>query len=262
METRKIISTLFISILVAAIFVAPGRTQADENAAKSILKSMSDYIGSQKTIEFTFDSGIEIITPQLEKIQFTNSGEARVNRPNKLWANRIGGHADVTMFYDGETVSVYGKHINGYFQADAPASIDELVHALREGHGVSLPGADLLLSDSYTVLSERVMEAKYIGRSIIGGKQCDHLAFRNFDTDWQIWVEVGEKPIPRRMVITSKTMNSAPQYTVDIRNWKTSTATTDESFVFSPPAGAKKLSDEELIELDELPPGLPEGGKQ
>jgi hypothetical protein len=46
-----------------------------------------------------------------------------------------------------------------------------LVHALREGHGVSLPGADLLLSDSYTVLSERVMEAKYIGRSIIGGKQ-------------------------------------------------------------------------------------------
>jgi hypothetical protein len=75
-------------------------------------------------------------------------------------------------------------------------------------------------------------------------------------------VEAGEKPIPRRMVITSKTMNSAPQYTIDIRNWKTNAATTDESFVFTPPAGAKKLNEEELIELDELPPGLPEGGKQ
>ncbi len=262
METRKSLSTLFISIFIGAIFITPKISHADENAAKSILKSMSDYIGSQKTIEFTFDSGIEIITPELEKIQFTNSGEAKVNRPNKLWAHRIGGYADVTMFYDGKTVSVYGVHINGYFQTDAPASIDELIHSLREGHGVSLPGADLLLSDSYTVLSERVMEAKHIGRSIIGGKQCEHLAFRNFDTDWQIWVEAGEKPIPRRMVITSKTMNSAPQYTVDIRNWRTSTATTDDSFVFIPPAGAKKLNEEELIELDELPPGLPEGGKQ
>jgi hypothetical protein len=127
METRKILSTLFISIFIAAIFVTPETSHADENAAKSILKSMSDYIGSQKTIEFTFDSGIEIITPELEKIQFTNSGEAKVNRPNKLWAHRIGGYADVTMFYDGKTVSVYGKHINGYFQTEAPANIDMLV---------------------------------------------------------------------------------------------------------------------------------------
>lgn len=262
METKKILSILFISIFIAAVFVVPEKAQADENAAKSILKTMSDYIGSQKTIEFTFDSGIEIITPELEKIQFTNSGEVKVQRPNKLWAHRIGGYADVTMFYNGKTVSVYGKHINGYFQTEAPATIDALVYELREGHSVALPGADLLLSDSYTVLSERVMEAKYIGRSIIGGKECDHLAFRNFDTDWQIWVEVGEKPIPRRMVITSKTMNSAPQYTVDIRNWKTNISITDKRFVFAPPAGAKKLNEEELIELDELPPGLPEGGTQ
>ena len=36
-----------------------------------ILKSMSDYVGSQPTIRATFDSDIEVITPQLEKIQKT-----------------------------------------------------------------------------------------------------------------------------------------------------------------------------------------------
>jgi hypothetical protein len=44
-----------------------------------------------------------------------------------------------------------------------------------------------------------VREAKYIGRGIIDRRECEHLAFRNHDTDWQLWVEVGEKPIPRKL---------------------------------------------------------------
>ena len=80
-----------------------------------------------------------------------------------------------------------------------------------------LPGADLLLSNSYDALVAGVKEAKHIGRGVIDGRECEHLAFRNFDTDWQLWVEVGEKPIPRKLVITSKTLNSAPQYTLRVK---------------------------------------------
>jgi len=32
---------------------------------------------------------------------------------------------------------------------------------------------------------------------------------------------VGEQPVPRKLVITSKTLNSAPQYTLRIKDWKT-----------------------------------------
>jgi hypothetical protein len=172
----------------------------------------------------------------------------------------MGGYADVEMFFDGKTVSVYGKHINGYAQFEAPGSVDDLIHALRQGHGVALPGADLLLTNSYDLLVADVQEAKHIGRGVIDGVECDHLAFRNFDTDWQIWVEAGQKPIPRKLVITSKTLNSGPQYTLRVKSWKTDVAPEEKDFVFSPPAGAEKLSPEALIEMDELPPGAPEGG--
>ncbi len=90
--------------------------QAQARDAKAVLKAMSDYVGSQKTIELTFDSDIEVITPQLEKIQFTNSGHALLSRPDKLRAHRIGGYADVEMFFDGKTVSILGKHVNAYAQ--------------------------------------------------------------------------------------------------------------------------------------------------
>jgi hypothetical protein len=242
-------------VLVATFAAAPAVSLAQEDDATAILKTMSDYVGSQQTIELTFDSAIEIITPQLEKIQFTNSGGALLRRPDKLHAHRVGGYADVEMFYDGKTTSVYGKHVNGYARFEAPGSVDDLIHALREGHGIALPGADLLLTNSYEVLAEDIQEAKHIGRGFIDGVECEHLAFRNFDTDWQLWVAVGSKPVPRKMVITSKTLNSAPQYTLRIKEWKTDVTPAEDAFTFLPPAGAEKLSPEELIELDELPPG-------
>jgi len=250
------------SMVFAALLVASGSSvQAQETDAKSILKAMSDYVSSQQTIEFTFDSDIEIITPQLEKIQFTNSGEALLSRPDKLRAHRVGGYADVALVYDGKTVSVFGKNLNSYAQFDAPGTVDQLISALRAGHGVALPGADLLLPNAYDVLVAGVLEAKYLGHGVIDGRECEHLAFRNFDTDWQLWVETGAQPVPRKMVITSKTVNSAPQYTLRVKSWKTGVTPAANTFAFAPPAGATRLSADALIELDELPPDAPTGAK-
>jgi len=262
MNTRTVLFAMLALVFVVALTAGPVRAQPQGSDAKSILKAMSDYVSSQKTIELTFDSDIEVITPQLEKIQFTNSGEALLSRPDKLRAHRVGGYADVALYFDGKTVSVYGKHINGYAQFDAPGSVNQLIEVLRAGHGIALPAADLLLSNSYDVLVAGVKEAKHIGRGVIDGLECEHLAFRNFDTDWQLWVEVGEKPIPRKLVITSKTLNSAPQYTLRVKGWKTGVEPAPDAFAFAPPAGAEKLGPDALIGLDELPQGTPEGGNQ
>jgi hypothetical protein len=262
MKTKVVLFAMLALVLVASLTAVPARAQPQASDAKSILKAMSNYVSSQKTIELKFDSDIEVITPQLEKIQFTNSGEALLSRPDKLRAHRVGGYADVALYFDGKTVSVYGKHINGYAQFDAPGTVDQLIEALRLGHGVALPGADLLLSNSYEVLVAGVKESKHIGRGVIDGRECEHLAFRNFDTDWQLWVEVGKRPIPRKLVITTKTVNGAPQYTLRVKGWKTGVEPAPDAFAFVPPAGAKKLSTDALIELDELPPGAQEGGNR
>jgi len=166
----------------------------------------------------------------------------------------------VEKFFAGKTASILRKHINSYAQFDAQGRVDKLHDAFPAGYGVALPGADLLLSNSYDVLVAGVKEAKHIGRGVIDGRECEHLAFRNFDTDWQIWVEVGENPVPRKVVITSKTLNSAPQYTLRVKGWKTGVQATPDVFAFVPPAGAKKLSSDALIELDELPQPAAEGG--
>jgi hypothetical protein len=261
MKSKEVLMAVLVSTLASLMLVGPAGAGSPQGSdAESILKAMSEYVGSQQTIYLTFDSDIEVITPQLEKIQFTNSGDALLSRPDKLRAHRVGGYADVELCFDGRTVGILGRHINGYSQFHSPGTVDQLIEALRAGHGIALPGADLLLSNSYEVLMAGVKEGKYIGRGVIDGVECEHLAFRNFDTDWQLWVEIGKHAVPRKLVITSKTLNSAPQYTVRIKEWKTGVKPAPDAFTFVPPDKAKKLGPDELIELDELPPGAPEGG--
>lgn len=253
----RVISTL---LLVACAFGAQAAS-TDEDA-KAILKRMTDYLAAQQTISIVFDSAIEVITPEMEKIQFTNSGEGLLSRPDKLRAHRFGGYSDVELVFDGKRMSIHDRGNNGYLQMDAPGTVEQLIGSLRAGHGVALPGADLLLPNTYDVLMADVMEAKHMGRGVIGGKACEHLAFRNFDTDWQIWVEAGDRPMPCKMVITSKTINSAPQYTLRIREWQTGVELAPDAFAFVVPPGAKTLSADALIHLDELPPAEMTGGNQ
>jgi hypothetical protein len=252
----------FLLLSAVGLLAAGPMAQAQQDDARTILKAMSDYVSSQKTMELTFDSDIEVITPQLEKIQFTNSGELLMSRPDKLRAHRVGGYADVALYFDGRTASVYGKSVNGYAQIAVPGTLDQLFEALRAGHGVALPGADFLLSNPYAALLADVMEAKHIGRGVIDGVECDHLAFRNFDTDWQLWVEVGASPVPRKVVITSKTLNSAPQYTFRVKSWKTGFEPPAGAFTFTPPVGVQKLDPNDLAFLDELPPEAPTGANR
>ncbi len=260
-QPRRSVSPILALGFAATLFaqVHDARAQGQEGDARSILKATADYVSSQQTIEIKFDSDIEVVTPQLEKIQFTSSGEALLSRPNDLRARRVGGYADVELIFDGKVVSVHGISLNAYAQFEVAGTVDELIEALRAGHGVALPGADFLLSRPYEVLVADVMEAKHIGRGVVDGVECEHLAFRNFDTDWQLWVDVGDKPVPRKLVITSKTLNGAPQYTFRIKSWRTGFEPARDAFRFAPPAGARRIDANDLLELDELPPEAPAG---
>jgi hypothetical protein len=250
-----------LCLLLAAGFAEAAPGAPDEGSdARAILKAASDFISNQVALELTFDSDIEVITPQLEKIQFTNSGSLLLVRPDRLRGHRVGGYADVELIFDGKTAAVFGRNINAYTQFELPGGVDNLVEAMRAGRGVAMPFGDLLLSRPYDALVAGVLEAKHIGRGVVAGVECEHLAFRNADTDWQIWVEVGARPMPRKMVITSKTLAAAPQYTIRIGSWKTDVNPVADTFTFVPPAGAQKLSPDALIDLDELPQGLPPGG--
>jgi len=236
--------------------------RADQAQAKSLFKAMSDYIGAQKAISFDYDTNLEIVSTQQEKIGLASSGTLTLNRPNKIHLTRAGGFSNVEMVFDGKTLTLLGKNANLYAQIEAPGTIDQLVDVLREKYHRPVPAADLLMSDPYKQLMPQVTEVKDLGSGVIHGVECDHLAFRTKEVDWQIWIAQGARPYPCRYVITSKKVTGWPQYTLDITAWKAGPEVAPDGFKLEIPAGAKKLTADQIPDLNEIP-GIfsPKGAK-
>ncbi len=197
----------------------------------------------------TYDTSLEVVTTDKQKLMLASSGTMAASRPDKLRVTRTGGFADVEFNFDGKTLTVLGKNRNVYVQADMPGTYYQLIDDLRDKFHKPLPGADLLAENVNDVLMEGVTDVKDLGSGVIGGKECDHLAFRTAELDWQIWIAQGDQPYPCRYVITSTKADQAPQFMIDIREFKAG-GTTD--FTFTPPEGAKKLDVSELKAMREL----------
>jgi hypothetical protein len=255
-------AVIYAAALASAIGLGmPLAARADEAAAKALVKAMSDYMSAQSAISFSFDTNLEIVTKDKQKLALASSGTVTLNRPDKIHVTRRGGFADVEAIFDGKTLSLIGRNANVYGQVDVPGSIDHLIDELRDKYRRPVPGADLLQSNVYDALMPQVTDAKDLGSGVIGGVECDHLAFRTSEVDWQIWIAQGARPYPCQYVITSKLVDDGPQYSVQIRDWKTGNEVASDDFSFKNSINAKKMKLSDL-DTDELPKIFAVGGPQ
>ena len=253
---------IVISVIALASTVGlgmPMEASADEAAAKALVKAMSDYMAAQKVISFSFDTDLEIVTKDKQKLALASSGTVVLNRPDKLRVTRHGGFADAEAIFDGKTLSLIGRNANVYGQVDIPGSIDHLIDELQDKYHRPVPGADMLESNLYDELMPLVIDTKDLGSGVIGGVECDHLAFRTKEVDWQIWIAQGARPYPCRYVITSKLVEDGPQYSMQIRDWKTGNEVASDDFSFKNSTSAKKVTLSDL-DTDELPKIFSIGG--
>jgi len=248
---KKWATVLAVVGMAGTAIVSAGR--ADDADAKRLLKAMSDYLGSQKAISFDYDVNLELVSTQQQKIGLASSGTLTLDRPDKVHLTRTGGFANVEMVFDGKTLTLLGKNTNLYTQVEAPGTIDQLVDLLRDKYHRPVPAADLLMSDPYKELMPEVNDVKDLGSGVIHGIECDHLAFRTKEVDWQIWIAQGARPYPCRYVITSKKVTGQPQYTLDIWAWKTGAEVASDNFKLTIPTDAKKLTPDQVPELNDIP---------
>jgi len=250
-------------LTVALVFsTASASAETPSEVAQEMLKGMTSYMSGLKTFSFDFSADIDAVTTEGVKLQFSGSGQVLMQRPAKFRLSRRGGHGDVEVVSDGKTVTLLGRRTNTYAQEPMVASFDAFVDAHGAG-GVDLPGSDLLLENVHEELTKPVTESMYLGMGVIDGRECEHLAFRTPDVDWQIWIATGDKPYPCQYVVTSKKVKAAPEYQVRIHNWNDSPKIKADAFAFKPPAGAKKVDVSTLEEgTGLLLPETPGGAKK
>ncbi|MBZ5658662.1 MAG: DUF2092 domain-containing protein, partial [Acidobacteriia bacterium] len=199
---RGLVAAILAIVVLAAGPMMAG--QAMNPDADEILRSMSSFLSGTKAFSVAIDISNEIITQEGEKLQFNSHATQLFQRPSRFYATRQGRFADVEMFFDGKTVTIYGKNLRAYFSQDVAGTTDDAFSAIEGSLGVDLPGTDLLVANPYAALTEGVTSSGYYGTDYVQGVECHHLSFRAGKVDWQLWVRTGDEPLPMKYVITSK----------------------------------------------------------
>lgn len=218
-----------------------GAKQAIDPEADKILREMSNYLDTLKQFTINLENSLDMLQQTGQKIQIGRSIDVSVKRPSRLRANIKGDFFDQQLFYDGQSVTLYGKKVNYFATAKAPDTIESALDYAEKSFALVFPAADLIYKNSYGTLIEEVQTGSYIGLSNVFGVECHHLAFQGNETDWQIWIENSATPVPRKLVITSKWIMGAPQFTVFLTEWNVAASLEDSLFKFLKPDKAEEI---------------------
>jgi hypothetical protein len=240
---RRIVSAAALAMLVLAGWPQPGHAQPAgiDPQADKLLRRMSDYLAGRQQFTVRTENTIEVVLTSGQKLQFASPAAASVWRPNKLRADRKGDILNQEFFYDGKNLTLFNPKENLYATAAAPPTLDAMLDFAREKLDVIAPGAELLYGNAAERMLKETTAGFVVGPSLVAGVKSTHLAFRGAEVDWQIWIEDGNKPLPRKFILTSKKVTGEPQFTVLIRSWDVTPKLTDKEFTFAPPKGAKKI---------------------
>jgi len=209
--------------------------------AEKLLRRMSDYLASRQQFTLKAESTLEAVLTSGQKLQYDSPATLSVSRPNKLHAHRKGDIANQEFFYDGKTLTLFNPRENLYATTAAPPTVDETLDFAREKLDIIAPAAELFYKNAAERMLKESTSGFVVGPSVVASVKCTHLAFRGSEVDWQIWIEDGDKPLPRKFILTSKKVAGEPQFTVIIRNWELAPKLTNQEFSFTPPKGAKKI---------------------
>lgn len=253
---RRLIRRIAGAAALLAAFALPqmaaGQDKIDPQAVK-LLKAATDFLASQKALAADTRNTLEIVLTSGQKIQFAHTANVSLQRPNKLRAERTGDLVNQVFYYDGKSLTVSNPGEKYFATVAAPPTLEEMLNFARTSLDIVAPAGDLLQRNAYDILMTDVSSGFVVGKGIVEGVRCDHLAFRAPHVDWQIWIEDGARPLPRKLVITTRDVVNAPQFAVVITRWDLQPKQPDGMFTFTPPKGATKV--------EFLPPGGAKAGR-
>ncbi|MDS4032025.1 MAG: DUF2092 domain-containing protein [Candidatus Contendobacter sp.] len=206
-----------------------------------VLKKMAAYLRTLDRFTVRVEKTTELILPTNQRLHADQTMEIAIQKPNRMRVGYLNLSGGRQLFYDGKNFSLFTPEPNVYATAAAAPTIDETLDLLASQYRISLPVTDVLVANPDSRLARNLTSETYVGRTLVRGVVCHHLAFRTPEVDWEIWIEDGPKPLPRRLTLTDKSVKGSPQMTANLSDWDLAPSFSADYFTFKPPRDAEKI---------------------
>ena len=212
-----------------------------EPAAVQALQRMSAYLSTLTSFEAKAETSLDLVDDNDQTLQLDGVTRYKVRAPDGFVIEVVSDRQSRQFIYDGKQLTVNSPNLGFYATVPAPPTIRKTLEAAYDKYGIQLPLEDLFRwADPANKRSEDLTSGFVVGTATIDGAETTQYAFREGGTDWQIWIQKGDHPLPRRLVIATKSDEARPQHTAEY-TWNLAPSFNDAAFVFDPPEGAGKV---------------------
>jgi hypothetical protein len=230
------------AVLCLALFGAQASAQtAIDPKVDGLLRAMAAHLQSLTAFSVTEKSLVDRVFPNGQKVAFFHKTAIKVARPDKLRAEAAGDDVAGTWNQNGPAFQVYDAKSKTYVAFDVPPRLEAALDTALAQLRLVGPMVDFLAADPYKSMMSGVLEAVYIGQSDVAGKACHHVALRQLDRDFELWIDAGKTPWPLRLAVTDKTLHGDPRTLVEYADWKATSGFAAKTFEFTPPADAVRV---------------------
>ncbi|CAN7373226.1 DUF2092 domain-containing protein [Phenylobacterium sp. LjRoot219] len=244
--SRRALTGLALALTTGAAALAQATAPATpsgpdiEPEAVQALQRMNSYLGTLTTFEATSDTTQDVVLDNGQKVQIDGVLTYRVKRPDGFEIKVATGNKVRDFYYNGKQLTVYAPKLGYYAQAAAPPTIRQTLDAAHEKYGIVFPLEELFRWSEPGAKHDKLQTAMVVGDAVIGGVQTTQYAFREGDYDWEVWIEKGARPLPRKVVIVDRSDDARPAYTVRL-GWNLNAPVTAESLTFKPGKNDKPI---------------------
>ncbi|WP_421995580.1 DUF2092 domain-containing protein [Reyranella sp.] len=212
-----------------------------EPAALAIVKAMSDRLAGAKTMSFTALATYESPDRTGLPLAYTTLSEVTLQRPDRLKVITLGDGPRTEFYYDGKTVQAFEPAANLVAKADAPPTIDAMLHAAFQHAAIYFPFTDLVVADPLKAIAENLRIAFVVGQSqVVGGVPTDIVVLVGKFAHVQLWIGRDDK-LPRMAQAIFLEDPAHYRHTVRLSDWKIDPVLPADAFAWKAPAGAVRI---------------------
>ncbi len=215
-------------------------TPAVDPASIKALETMSAYLRTLNAFELKADIVADEVTDDGRKLQLGSTVTYKVRKPSQFTIDTVSDRKVRKLYYDGKQITLYAPKVGVYAQAPAPPTIRATLDALHDEYDIDVPLEDLFRWGEPGDERDKITKGFYVGPARISGVETDQYAYTTGDVDWQVWIERGDKPVPRKIVITSLFDETDPQFSANL-DWNTAPGLKDADFAFTPPPNTSSI---------------------
>ena len=226
---------------LAAEPASPAKSQISDEASAA-LQRMGETLRAQ---QFSFQAQTFRVYagPKGEPLHIFHTLDVTVRRPNRMLVLRNGDDGAGKLAYDGKTLVIYMADANKYASIPVPGTIEGMMKEAIGRLGVDFPLADFLTDSPSKSFLSGVTEGQVVNTVTIDGVPCLHMFFvQPPGIELELWVEKNEQSLPRRLVVTYRSLPGEPNFIATMSKWDFSVRPVDADFVFQPPPGAVQVA--------------------